>query len=71
MDFKVQVKTDLPDMNASQPDHTIVLFEAAYSLSDPVMVRLDYVHDINVTGTMAMMGMPADDRFYVTLNYYD
>ena len=71
MDFKVQVKTAFADLNASRPDHTMVLFEAAYSLSDPVMVRFDYVHDINATAAMAMMGMPADDRFYLTLNFYD
>jgi len=49
----------------------LVLLEAAYSLTTAVMVRLDYVHDINVTSTMAMMGMPADDRLYLTVNFYD
>lgn len=71
MDFKAQVKSVFADVNRAHSDHTIALLEAAYSLSDAVMVRLDYVHDINVTSTMAMMGMPADDRFYLTVNYYD
>jgi hypothetical protein len=70
MDFKVQLKGIFTDLGHSHSDHTTVLFEAAYSLSDAVMVRFDYVHDINVTSTMEMMGMPADDRFYMEVNYY-
>jgi hypothetical protein len=71
MDFKVQFKTFYSDLSQSHSDHTLVLFEAAYSLSTPVMIRLDYVHDFTIPKMMEAMGQHADDRVFMTINYYE
>ncbi|MFI5398343.1 MAG: hypothetical protein ACHQ9S_22630 [Candidatus Binatia bacterium] len=70
VNFKVQAKTVFYDLDQSHSDRTNILFEVAYSLSDPVMLRLDYVHDFRVPASMAAMGMDTDDRIYLTINFY-
>lgn len=70
INFKVQVKTVFSDLDQSNSDHTSALFEVAYSLSTPLMVRLDYVHDFRVPEAFKMMGRQADDRLYLTINFY-
>jgi len=70
LDFKMQVKPIFYNLHQSRSDHITFLFEAAYSLSNPIMLRLDYVHDFTVTAGMDAMGHPADDRIYLTINFY-
>ena len=70
MDFKLQLKTVFDDLGEARSDHTAMLVEAAYSLSDAIMLRLDYVHEFTVTAAMEAMGYPADDRVYLTINFY-
>ncbi len=71
LNFKTQFKTVYYDLDGSDSDRTSLLFEVGYSLSTPLMLRLDYVHDFNIPAAMSAMGMQADDRFYLTINYYD
>lgn len=70
LNFKVQAKTVFYDLDQSHSDRSNILFEVAYSLSNPVMLRLDYVHDFRAPASMAAMGMGTDDRIYLTINFY-
>lgn len=71
INVKAQFKTVYTDLDASHSDQTLALFEVAYSITTPLTVRLDYMHDFTVPRAMEMMGREADDRFYLTINYYN
>lgn len=71
LDLKAQVKTVIYDLAADQSDRTSLLLELAWSLATPLMLRLDYVHDFDIPAAMPAMGMKADDRVYLTINYYE
>ncbi len=70
LDFKLQFKGVNYDLDASCATRTFLLGEVAYSLTTAVMVRFDYVHEFAVPRFMSAMGRKADDRLYLTINYY-